>query len=33
MPYSPAYMTDIMHQLCVQGTLSAVRLESLPEPI
>jgi AcrR family transcriptional regulator len=26
MPYSAEYMTNIMHQLCVNGTLSAVEL-------
>lgn len=26
MPYSAAYMTDVMHQMCVHGTLSAVEL-------
>lgn len=30
MPYTPEYMTAVMHQLCVQGTLSAVEL-SVPE--
>ncbi len=29
MPHSPEYMTDVMHQLCVQGTLSAVELSLL----
>lgn len=26
MPYSAEYMTDVMHQLCVNGTLSAVEM-------
>jgi AcrR family transcriptional regulator len=25
LPHSPEYMTDVMHQLCVRGTLSTVK--------